>query len=64
MNDFDQFLRGLSADERLGRYLPAPMERQSPETVVLALIVALAAACEGRQPHPALVLLERLGATR
>jgi len=64
MNHFDQFLRGLSADERLGRYLPAPMERQTPETVILALIVALADACEGKQPHPALGLLARMGEAR
>ena len=60
MNDFDQFLRGLSADERLGRFI-SPLEGQSAEIVVLTLALGLADASEGRQPHPALMLLERLG---
>lgn len=60
--EFSQFLRGLAADPRLGRYVPAPLERQTPETVVLSLVVSLADAAEGNRPHPAHLLLEELDA--
>ncbi len=61
MTDFQQFLTGLSADSRLGRYV-GPLSGQSPEVIVLSLTIALANACEGNQPHPAHELLERMQA--
>ena len=61
--DFDAFMRGLAADARMGRYI-APLAGQEPAAVVLALTVALADCAEGRQPHPAHELLERMGAGR
>jgi len=57
---FHDFLAGLAADSRLGRFI-APLEGKSAEVVVLSLALGLPDASEGRQPHPALVLLERLG---
>jgi len=60
---FGDFLAGLAADARLGRYV-APLAGQSPEVVVLTLALGLADASEGKQPHPALALLERMGAAR
>ncbi|MBM3768767.1 MAG: hypothetical protein FJW32_25585 [Acidobacteria bacterium] len=59
MNDFHQFLRGLRADPRLGRYIP-DSPNLTPETVVLALAVALADASEGNAPHGGHALLQRL----
>lgn len=59
MTPFQEFLRGLRADVRLGRYI-ADLEGKSPELCVLLLVRALADAAEGRQPHPAHQLLERL----
>ena len=62
MTTFDQFLSGLRADARLGRYLPPPAPSTTPETVVLSLTLALAAATEGNRPHPAFKTLEELDA--
>jgi hypothetical protein len=60
MSKFEQFLTGLRADARLGRYLPAPTQYQTPETVILALTIALANAVEGEALHPAHRTLEEL----
>jgi len=60
---FTAFLAGLAADARLGRYV-SPLAGQSPEVVVLSLTQALADAAEGRQPHPALRLLQRMEGDR
>jgi len=60
MTPFDQFLSGLRADARLGRYIPAPTQYQTPETVILALTIALANAVEGEALHPAHRTLEEL----
>ena len=60
MTPFDSFLSGLRADARLGRYLPAPTQYQTPETVILALTIALANAVEGEALHPAHRTLEEL----
>jgi len=57
--DFTAFLRGLRADPRLGRHIP-DTPNLTPETVVLALAVALADASEGRQTHGGHALLRRL----
>ena len=62
MTPFDLFLHGLRADARLGRYLPPATQYQTPETVILALTLALAEATEGTRPHPAHMLLEELDA--
>ena len=59
--DFHRFMTGLRADARLGRYV-APVCDQTPEVIVLALVMALADAREGIHPHPAHELLERLQA--
>jgi len=56
---FHDFLTGLGADARLGRYV-APLAAQSAEIVVLTLAMGLADAVEGNAPHPALALLERM----
>ena len=56
---FHDFLAGLAADARLGRYV-APLVGQTPEVVVLTLAMGLADAGEGNAPHPALALLERM----
>jgi hypothetical protein len=45
-DEFEQFLRGLRADPRLGRYIPA-LPNMTPETTVLLLVTALADAHEG-----------------
>jgi len=58
---FRQFMRGLSADARLGRYI-RPIADQSPECIVLHLVRALADADEGNRPHPAFALLDELDA--
>lgn len=58
MTPFDSFLKGLRADARLGRYIPAPTMYQTPETVILTLTIALADAVEG--VHPAFKTLEEL----
>ena len=60
---FRDFLAGLAADARLGRYV-SPLEGQSPEAIVLTLTQALADANEGKQPHPAHELLQRMEADR
>ena len=60
MNEFDQFMTGLRADARLGRFIPAPTRYQTPETVILALAIALANAVEGEALHPAHRTLEEL----
>lgn len=60
MTPFDSFLNGLRADARLGRYIPAPTMYQTPETVILALTIALADAVEGNAVHPAHRTLEEL----
>lgn len=62
MTPFDQFLAGLRADARLGRYIPAQTPSTTPETVVLSLTLALAQATEGTRPHPAYLLLDELDA--
>ena len=62
MTPFHQFLSGLKADVRLGRYLPAPLESQTPETIVLSLCIALADATDGHRTHPAFKTLEELDA--
>ncbi len=59
MTPFEQFMTGLRADARLGRYV-APVCDQSPEVIVLTLALALADAREGNNPHPAHALLDRL----
>lgn len=59
MHEFHQFMTVLRADERLGRFVQT-LQRQEPEVVVLKLVEALALACEGRQPHPAMELLDRM----
>lgn len=56
---FANFMRGLSADARLGRYV-APLADQTPEVIVLHLVRALADCAVGNQSHPALELLARL----
>jgi hypothetical protein len=57
--DFHQFMNGLRADARLGRYV-APVAGQTPEVIVLTLAMALADAREGKHPHPAHELLEAM----
>ena len=64
MSDFHRFMTGLRADARLGRLFPGDVATQSPEVVILHLAGRLADAMEGKQPHPAHELLERMGATR
>ncbi len=59
MTQFSEFLRGLRADVRLGRYV-ADLDGKSPEICVLLLTQALANAAEGRHPHGAMVLLDRM----
>lgn len=61
MHEFHQFMTVLRADHRLGRYVHT-LQGQTPELVVLKLVEALAAASEGRQENPALLLLERMQA--
>jgi len=56
---FHDFLSGLAADARLGRYV-APLVGQTPEVVVLSLAMGLADAVEGITLHPALRLLQRI----
>jgi len=56
---FTAFMRGLAADCRLGRFI-SPLAGQSAEVVVLRLTQALADAVEGKAPHPALRLLQRM----
>ena len=62
MNEFDQFLSGLRADARLGRYIPPASANTSAETLILSLAISLADATEGNRPHPAHMLLEELDA--
>jgi hypothetical protein len=62
MDPFDQFLTGLRADARLGRYIPAPTRYQTAEAVIITLAIALANAVEGTRTHPAHLLLEELDA--
>jgi hypothetical protein len=62
MTPFQEFLRGLRADVRLGRYV-ADLEGKSPELCILLLVLALADAREGRNPHGALELLDRMQST-
>ena len=61
--DFARFIAALSHDPRLGRYT-RDLVGKEPATCVLSLAVALADAAEGKQPHPAHALLERMEATR
>ena len=58
---FEKFMAGLRGDARLGRYV-APVCGQSPEAVVLRLVMDLADAREGNYPNPAFQLLERMEA--
>jgi|GEM_PF-2341901 len=60
MDPFKAFMRGLMADARLGRYIPAPTQYQTPETVILSLAIALADAVEGDALHPAHRTLQEL----
>lgn len=63
MTPFDQFLTGLRADARLGRYIPPASANTSAETLILSLAISLANATEGvERPHPAHLLLEELDA--
>lgn len=64
MSDFQQFMRGLAADVRLGRLFPGDLATQSPEVIVLSLAGRLAEATEGRLPHPAHELLDRMETAR
>lgn len=65
MNEFDQFLSGLRADARLGRYIPPASANTSAETLILSLAISLADAKEGgNRAHPAHERLERMGAGR
>ena len=60
MTDFQQFMRGLASDARLGPLFRGDLAKQSAEVVILNLATRLADAFEGRQPHPALALLDEL----
>jgi hypothetical protein len=60
MHEFENFMKKLSADTRLGRFLPAPRQHQTAETVILALVIALAEAHEASEVHPAHRTLEEL----
>lgn len=60
MNEFDQFMTGLRADARLGRFIPAPTRYQTAEAVIITLAIALANATEGEALHPAHRTLEEL----
>ena len=61
MNEFDQFMTGLRADARLGRFIPAPTRYQTAEAVIITLAIALADAVEGDSTmHPAHRTLEEL----
>ncbi len=62
MTPFQTFVRGLMADARLGRYIPPDVAAKGPEHLVLHLALRLADATEGRQPHPAHLLLDELDA--
>ena len=64
MDSFNNFLTGLRADTRLGRYMPPAIANTSAETLVLSLAIALADATEGTRPHPAHLLLEELDGVR
>ena len=59
MTEFDEFMRGLRADARLGRIV-SPVADQTPEVIVLTLALALADAREGKHRHPAHELLEAM----
>ena len=62
MTPFDNFLSGLRADARLGRYIPPASANTSAETLILSLAISLADATEGKRPHPAHLLLDELDA--
>jgi hypothetical protein len=62
MDPFKAFMRGLMADARLARAIPATLAEQTPEVVVLTLAQALANATDADRPHPAHLLLEELDA--
>jgi hypothetical protein len=63
MDPFKAFMRGLMADARLARAIPATLAEQTPEVVVLTLAQALANATErSRGIHPAFALLEEIDA--
>jgi hypothetical protein len=62
MDSFRAFMRGLMADARLARAIPATLAEQTPEVVVLTLAQALANATDADRPHPAYLLLEELDA--
>lgn len=59
MNEFQQFMNGLSADARLGRFV-SPIAEQSPEVIVLHLATALADCAKGGLPNPGHELLDTL----
>lgn len=46
---FQQFMRGLRADMRIRPLIPETLADQTPETVVLSLALALAAALESKR---------------
>lgn len=60
MDPFKAFMRGLMADARLARAIPATLAEQTPEVVVLTLAQALANAVDADRPHPAHRTLEEL----
>lgn len=64
MDPFKAFMRGLMADARLARAIPAALAEQTPEVIVLTLAQALADAREGRDIHPAFATLEELDGVR
>lgn len=64
MSDFHRFMNGLRNDARLGHLFHNDLAKQEPEVIVLTLAGRLADAIEGKQPHPAHELLERLAAGR
>ena len=60
MHEFENFMRKLAADSRLGRLLSPDVSTQTPEVVVLDLVMRLADALEGNAPNPAIELLDRM----
>ena len=62
MTTFAQFMSGLRADARLGRFIPPASANASAETVILSLAISLANAVEGDALHPAHRTLQELDA--
>jgi hypothetical protein len=58
--DFEKFLAVLHEDARLRQFI-APLRGRDPRAAVLVLATRLADCYEGKIPHPAYELLERLG---